>query len=408
MRKYAEDAGSAKRSGQAICTVVLKSCKSYLSRATAAWRVSGRGNYQLHLKLQSSISCCCHVSFCHLLAGLAHRDFLAAGEQGSTKGTKSTRREHLLTNLGDLFLSNKISAERAQELFRDAALSGAAHVEDLSKGLDNSNSSSLGRNGNAARDLQRKLPKSELFYWASIPIWNPKNQREARIDLPMLLPHETVAAMLEEVGKEKLIDRTGMCAQSLGHLQAVERSFLAPGALGLGLWVDGTPYSLDKVLSLESVVLSMPRLGEPNKGLCLPIAVIPQHFCFKQEAMQEIFQVISWSIQHLALGCYPATCHNGQPFPEAKRSAKAGSFLTLQAFLVELRGDWAMRKELKSFPAWRDRKAICHLCDLLRSKCSWIGFTRWTSVSHVTFWAIWQSFFISSKMTPICLGAIKT
>ena len=45
--------------------------------------------------------------------------------------------KRLRSSLGDLFLSNKISGQRAQEIFSDAALAGASHVADLAKGSDN-------------------------------------------------------------------------------------------------------------------------------------------------------------------------------------------------------------------------------------------------------------------------------
>ena len=65
--------------------------------------------------------------------------------------------KRLGSNLDELFLSNKISGQRAQEIFSDAALAGASHVADLAKGSDNPSVERLERNPNAARDLARRL-----------------------------------------------------------------------------------------------------------------------------------------------------------------------------------------------------------------------------------------------------------
>ena len=55
--------------------------------------------------------------------------------------------------------------------------------------------------------------------------------------------------------------------------------------------------------------------------------------------------------------------HDGKPWAadgDTKRSKKSSALFP--AFLVEVRGDWAMRKEVFSFPGWGDKKGCCHLC----------------------------------------------
>ena len=276
--------------------------------------------------------------------------------------------KRLRSNLGDLFLSNKISGQRAQEIFSDAALAGASHVADLAKGSDNPSVERLERNPNAARDLARRLLKNCPWptpYWAQIPVWDVQDQKASICKLPLLLPHEMLYAVKEHAsGLEQFLDRSALCTQSLRHLQEMEVKYEAPGSLAVGLWVDGTPYSFDRMLSLESVVISMPGLAEPNKGLRLPVAVVPKQFCLKKTTMAAIFFIVSWSMRHLALGRFPSCRHDRQPWTQedSKRKKSAGSLLGFQGFLCELRGDWAMRKELLSFPGWKDATGCCHLC----------------------------------------------
>ena len=60
--------------------------------------------------------------------------------------------------------SSATNAQRAQEIFQDAAYAGASSVKDLTKGLDNPSSEKLQRNVHAARNLsdQEAPPKNSL------------------------------------------------------------------------------------------------------------------------------------------------------------------------------------------------------------------------------------------------------
>ena len=77
---------------------------------------------------------------------------LAPGEPAS---------KHFRRNVADLVLSNQISAERAEELRRDALASGSTGVRDLVKGADG-HALGRGRNPNAARDLKRRFLKKNM------------------------------------------------------------------------------------------------------------------------------------------------------------------------------------------------------------------------------------------------------
>ncbi|CAE7785682.1 unnamed protein product [Symbiodinium sp. KB8] len=208
--------------------------------------------------------------------------------------------KRLKANIGDLFLANQISGQRAQELFEDANAAGLTQAKELCKGLGSDYAVKLGRNPNAARDLSRRLLKRCLWppvYFASIPVLDLKKQTETTIDLPFLLPHELIRCMGLHACKKDLLQRSGMCEASLAHLLKMEQEFDASAALGVGLWIDGTPYSYDRLLSLESVVLNFPGLGESSKGLRLPITVIPKHFCIKFRTFDCILGVAEWKVQ---------------------------------------------------------------------------------------------------------------
>ena len=275
----------------------------------------------------------------------------------------------LKANIGDLYLSNQISAQRAQEIFQDIkdAGAGSADMKQLSKGLNSELAKKLGRNPNAARDLGRRLLKRcpwPEVYWCQIPVMDVKLQQETTCLLPMLLPHELIHTMLKHADKKDLLHRGGLSPVSLAHLLKLEEVFDTRGSLAVGLWLDGTPYSFDRLLSLESVVINFPGLAGANKGLRLPITVIPKHFCIKEKTFDAILHVYAWSMQHAAAGFMPTCRHDSSAWqPTDKARAKiSGSPLGVSAYLVEIRGDWAMRKDVFGFPGWRENSGICHVC----------------------------------------------
>lgn len=140
-------------------------------------------------------------------------------------------------NLSDLFLSGDLAAQRAHSLFADANAAGTHHVTDLA--------GNERPDGNSARDLLRRLRKSSHWpplYWADIPVWLDKKQKEEIVQLPFLLPHEVVHAMFQWTDIGNFSD--------LGYLPTDERALLETGKILLGrdvpllpldLWMDGVP-----------------------------------------------------------------------------------------------------------------------------------------------------------------------
>ena len=134
--------------------------------------------------------------------------------------------------------------------------------------------------------------------------------------------------MLKHADKQDLLHRGGLSQMSLAHLLKLEEVFDTRGCLAVGLWLDGTPYSYARLFSLESVVINFPGLAAANKGLRLPITVIPKHFCIKQTTFDAILAVFAWSMQHAAAGFMP-TCRRDssawQPATDRARAKISGS-----------------------------------------------------------------------------------
>lgn len=272
-------------------------------------------------------------------------------------------------NVSNLFLTKTVSARRANELMKDAQIAGAAGVKDLVKGAEKSGSGEKQANWekNLARDMKRKMLKNCLWfneYIALIPCYNPGTQAEEMKKIPFLLPHEILFVFSKRSEKKDLLQTGGMCELSKKHLANMQMQFQVREAIGLGLWIDGTPYNYDRSQTLECISLNFPGLLPPNGTLRIPLCCIPKHWCIKGVTLSKMLGILSWSFIHLANCTWPSARHDGSFWHpgDKKRSTFNGKALPFTAFLLEVRGDWAMRKEVFQFPGWRDKQGCCHLC----------------------------------------------
>ena len=272
-------------------------------------------------------------------------------------------------NVSNLFLTKTVSARRANELMKDAQIAGAAGVKDLVKGAEKSGSGEKQANWekNLARDMKRKMLKNCLWfneYIALIPCYNPETQAEEMKKIPFLLPHEIHFVFSKRSEKKDLLQTGGMCELSKKHLANMQMQFQVREAIGLGLWIDGTPYNYDRSQTLECISLNFPGLLPPNGTLRIPLCCIPKHWCIKGVTLSKMLGILSWSFIHLANCTWPSARHDGSFWHpgDKKRSTFNGRALPFTAFLLEVRGDWAMRKEVLQFPGWRDKQGCCHLC----------------------------------------------
>ena len=272
-------------------------------------------------------------------------------------------------NVSNLFLTKTVSARRANELMKDAQIAGATGVKDLVKGAEKSGSGEKQANWekNLARDMKRKMLKNCPWfneYIALIPCYNPGTQAEEMKKIPFLLPHEILFVFSKRSEKKDLLQTGGMCELSKKHLANMQMQFQVREAIGLGLWFDGTPYNYDRSQTLECISLNFPGLLPPNGTLRIPLCCIPKHWCIKGVTLSKMLGILSWSFIHLANCTWPSARHDGSFWHpgDKKRSTFNGKALPFTAFLLEVRGDWAMRKEVFQFPGWRDKQGCCHLC----------------------------------------------
>lgn len=94
-------------------------------------------------------------------------------------------------DLCDAFLSNEISATRADRLLRNAEIAGVSNVSDLTKSFRARPSSK----GNVSRNLRRRMMKHSRWpkpYYALIDCLDPNTGCEKKMWVPLWLPHEVV------------------------------------------------------------------------------------------------------------------------------------------------------------------------------------------------------------------------
>ena len=296
----------------------------------------------------------------------------------------------LRRNLGDLFLGNDVSGARAQSLFSDAQLAGAQHVSDLAR------AGARGRfPGNASRDLTARFLRGKgwpSLYKAKLRVWDVHAQCETTATLPMLLPHELIASLARRNSTDCLLVRDGMSNECKDHLQQIETKVNQSNLLGIGLWCDGVPYNWDRSQTLEVVSMSLPGLDGSNAQLRLLLFGVNKKLLLTTATFDDLFSVLSWSFRCLATGQHPSCRHDGLPFTktDSKRKQVSETPIGLKGFLVEVRGDWAMMKQVFRFPAWNSLSGCCWLCKCTPAtlrECGSHAFWRAARWTHYEFLA---------------------
>ena len=262
-------------------------------------------------------------------------------------------------NLFNLFLTKIAFARRTNELVKAAQIAGAIGVKNLIKGAKKSGSGEKQANWEK-RDMKIKMLKNCLWfnkYIVLIPCYNPGTQAEEMKKIPFLLPHEILFVFSKRSEKKDLLQTGGMCELSKKHLANIQMQFQVREAIGFGLWIDGTPYNYDRSQILKYISLNFPDFFPPNGILRIFLCCIPKHWCIKGITLSKMLGIVSWSFFYLANCIWPSARHDCSFWHPAdkKRSTFNGKALPFTAFLLEVRGNWAMRKEVFQFPGWRDK-----------------------------------------------------
>ena len=275
-------------------------------------------------------------------------------------------RQRLRRNLVDIASKNELSWKRTGELCEDIHRVDPGSFADVGrtarKTTGEEGTGGKKRNGNVARNLKRKFMKAVSWmpsYWAQIRTWDVKKNKEVLEWMAFHLPHEIVAVLKRMGVVEKLLARDDIDPKTLAHLEKCEREAKTT-LMALGLWGDGAPCNWDRTESIDTISISFPGLAEPFHTLRVPITAFSNKNV-GPHTMDDIYEVVKWSLEVLACGVWPTSRHDGSDWRQSDcKRVKAQPLL--QAALCEVRQDWKWANEVFNLPNHNTGNGICWIC----------------------------------------------
>ena len=207
------------------------------------------------------------------------------------------------------------------------------------------------------------------LYNAKVRVGNIKKQAEEVKTIPMLLPHEILAALARSSDLAALCDLSSLYGDAAAHMENAKVQLQDQNLVALGLWGDGCPCNWDRSESLEVFSLSLPGV-KGHENLRIPLAAIQKRFLLKFQTFDDILQVVTWSLKFCALGIFPTRDVDDSEFQSAKRRQNAGKSLGAKGCLAQVKGDWKFMKECFRFPGWKEKKNCCWKCHCSSSDIS--------------------------------------
>ena len=169
----------------------------------------------------------------------------------------------------------------------------------------------------------------------------------------LLLPHELLHVLGTMNSAETLTQLDGAVESVQAHCRKAQRAFGSP-TCGFGLWSDATPFNWDRTKTLEIILISFPGLEPPHHTVRIPVCAIPHELVLKEKTFQDIFSIIAWSFQCMAIQFMPNHRHDGSPWcvPEDNwRKQRQGLPLPCPGVLAEVRCDWKCQAEVFGLPS---------------------------------------------------------
>ena len=259
-------------------------------------------------------------------------------------------------------LSGSLSSRCLHRLVSKAQHAGARGAEILEK---------AGMHGscekNISRDMHRSLRRLSdwpNFYYAEIPLWDPKSEKVEMRSHPFLLPHEWLAKANALGDLSTYHGNTASHASIYAHIDKVAAGLNTPSDyIPLGLHFDGVPFG-SQVFYSDSLELFSLNFPCSTDGIRVPFTSVQKTHLVKHVTYNAILEILSWSLKHLAFGTLPVQRHDGTPWGigEHSRSSLHKSFEPAKALLMEIRADWVALKQVFQFPQQNENAGICWMC----------------------------------------------
>ena len=127
------------------------------------------------------------------------------------------------------------------------------------------------------------------------------------------MPHELLAKLYDYGVPDALRSTEGMDPLTKEHWDHCCAEAGVDDLIGLGIWGDGCPCNWDRTRSLEVLSMNLPGTTGEFKNLRIPLCgILKEHV--GPHTYDDLFDVIKWSLEHLAEGHYPETRHDNLRF----------------------------------------------------------------------------------------------
>ncbi len=226
---------------------------------------------------------------------------------------------------------------------------------------------------NSARCLHNKFGLRELssqMYRAKIPLVNSDGVR-TWVEYPIALPHELLSkSYSREVFLSHTTDPTQKVPALATHPVTTSNPSGVGGTVPLGLFADAAGFTQSD--SFLAWMGGCVRVEDRMVFAVLRKAEYCTCGCRGRCSIAAIEEVLAWSFEALAVGLWPATRHDGQPWGgDAARAARAGSPLFepgVRGALVEYRGDLLQFVEGVGVQSYANKHAPCYICKATKAQ----------------------------------------
>lgn len=271
--------------------------------------------------------------------------------------------QELVSFLVELKLQNTLSAKQCCTLAFWASRAGASgDVGDLALRPD----AQSGKFSRKFDEFAGKDSKGDGMY--QVGIAKRVRHEAARVwqTVPMVLPHEAFSIELAEWPEPVAELDRALAAKELPPIYfdhpAVRSAPDGVRVLPVSIYVDGVAYQrLDSCLGLWAYF----SLSGRRHLLCvLRKSEACTCGCRAWCSLHPIWQVIAWSLEHLAKGVHPSARHDGQPFGcgDEGRAALAGTPLGFRGACLFIKCDLAEHAHSMGLPATNDAISPCPFC----------------------------------------------
>ena len=260
----------------------------------------------------------------------------------------------------NLATKNQLPASLAKVNIEKANKSGAQGLKLPGK---------KGKTTNAARTMRRARKRTSKpnmwpsYYWAKIPMKDPKTNQKKDMWHCFLLPHEWLACLWQDPrAQSACMPRPGSKLEHALHQLCPCLGLPVEGIIPFGLHGDAVPVlGTIRKTSLEFITVNLPAFHWKER---VPFTVIQSKWIFGQDTKDEIWKIFMWSATCLKNGQYPDKRHDGSAWLKSdKQRRQMQGCLPAKGILCEIRADWDWFNQFLQLPTFNAKSGMCWMCN---------------------------------------------